>query len=263
MRKRLSTTVVCLMFILPAAAQAPANRIPRLNGKPNLNGIWQTVNTANWNLEAHAAQMGAVWQVGALGAVPAGPSFVEGGEIPYQPAARAKRDENFVKRASEDPEVRCYLPGVPRATYMPYPFQIAQSNSDILMMYEYASANRLVNMGKPRKAGSDTWMGTSNGRWEGDTLVIDVTGLNGLAWFDRSGNYASDRLHVVERFTMIDADHLNYEATMEDASVFTRPWKISVPLYRRIEKNAQLYDFKCVEFAEDLIYNQYVKNPKK
>jgi hypothetical protein len=259
--------VLLLVFVLPAAAQtptpAPATRPQRLSGKPNLNGIWQAVNTANWNLEAHSSQPGAVWQAGAIGAIPAGPSFVDVGEIPYLPAARAKKNENFAKRMTEDPEARCYLPGLPRATYMPYAFQIVQSGSDILMIYEYASANRLVNMGKPKKAGSDTWMGTNNGRWEGDALVVDVTGLNGLAWFDRSGNFASDKLHVIERFTPVDANHINYEATIEDPTVFSKPWKISMPLYRRLERNAQLYDFKCVEFAEDLIYGQYLKNPKK
>jgi hypothetical protein len=138
-----------------------------------------------------------------------------------------------------------------------------QSPQGILFVYEYASANRFVNMGKPIEAASDTWMGTNNGHWEGDTLVIDVTGLNGLAWFDRAGNYASDNLHVVERFTRVDRDHLNYEATIEDPKTFTRPWKISMPLYRRVEKGAQLLEFKCVEFAEELLYGQYKKQPGK
>jgi hypothetical protein len=126
-------------------------------------------------------------------------------------------------------------------------------------VYEYASSNRLVNMGKPMEAPSDTWMGTNNGRWEGDTLVIDVTGLNGLAWFDRAGNFASDKVHIVERFTRTDADHLMYRATVEDPSVFTKPWTISMPLYRRVEKDAQLLEFKCTEFAEELLYGKYKK----
>jgi hypothetical protein len=142
---------------------------------------------------------------------------------------------------------------------MPYPFQIVQSSKGVLFVYEYASANRFVNMGKPQEAGSDTWMGTNNGHWEGETLVVEVTGLNGLAWFDRVGDFASDKLHVVERYTRADRDHLNYEATLEDPSVFSRPWKISMPLYRRIEKGAQLLEFKCVEFAEELLYGQYKK----
>jgi hypothetical protein len=243
------------------AGQGSNTTPPRLNGNPDLNGIWQAVNTANWNLEAHSASHGAVWQSGALGAIPAGDSVVEGGRIPYRDGTAARRADNFNNRAAEDPEALCYLPGVPRATYVPYPFQIVQSGGDILMVYEYASANRLVNMGEARSAGSDTWMGTNNGRWDGETLVIDVTGLNGLAWLDRAGNYASDQLHVVERFTRVGPDHIRYEATIEDPTVFTRPWTISMPLYRRVEANAQLHDFKCVEFSEDLIYGQYLKEP--
>jgi hypothetical protein len=126
-------------------------------------------------------------------------------------------------------------------------------------VYEFATSNRLINMGKPQEAASDTWMGTNNGRWEGDTLVIDVTGLNGLAWMDRAGNFASDKVHIVERFKLADNDHLTYTATIEDPSVFTKPWTIGMPLYRRVEKDAQLLEFKCTEFAEELLYGKYKK----
>lgn len=200
-----------------------------------------------------------MWEMGAIGAEPAGQGVVEGGAIPYLPAALERRKQNFANRRTNDPEAKCYMPGIPRANYMPYPFQIVQSPKGILLVYEYASANRFVNMGKPQEAGSDTWMGTNNGHWEGETLVVDVTGLNGLAWFDRVGDFASDKLHVVERYTRADRDHLSYEATLEDPSVFSRPWKISMPLYRRVEKGAQLLEFKCVEFAEELLYGQYKK----
>ncbi len=245
--------------VIPAIGQTPAYRAPRLSGHPDLNGIWQAMNTANWDLLDHPAQAGPLWQSGAIGAAPAGQSVVDGGEIPYKPDALKKKQENFAKRASDDPEAKCYMPGIPRATYMPHPFQIVQSQRDILFVYEYATANRLVNLGPPQKAGSDTWMGTSNGRWEGETLVVDVTGLNGLAWLDRSGNWASDRLHVIERYTRTGPDHMLYEATIEDPSVFTRPWKISMTLYRRVEKNAQILEFKCVPFAEELLYGQFKK----
>jgi hypothetical protein len=114
-------------------------------------------------------------------------------------------------------------------------------------------------MGKPKEAAVDTWMGNSNGRWEGDTLVVDVTGLNGQSWFDRVGNFMSENVHIVERYSFADKDHINYEATIEDKTVFTRPWKISLPLYRRMEKNAQLLEFKCVEYAEELIYGHLKK----
>jgi hypothetical protein len=243
-----------------AHGQPAAPKIPRTSdNKPNLNGIWEAFATANWDLQDHAAQAGPFWQTGAIGAVPAGLGVVVGNDIPYLPAALARKKENFANRAKEDPEAKCYLPGVPRATYMPYPFEIVQSPKDILFVYEFASANRLVNMGKPKEAGADSWMGTSNGHWEGDTLVVDVTGLNGLAWFDRAGNYASDNLHVVERYTRLDTDHIDYEATIEDPHVFSKPWKIRLPLYRRVEKNVQLLEFKCVPFTEELLYGEFRK----
>ena len=244
-----------------AYGQAAAYRAPRFVGtqQPNLNGIWQANNTANWDIQDHSASQGPMWELGAIGAMPAGRGVVEGNDIPYTPAGLAKKRENFAKRRTEDPEAKCYMPGIPRANYMQYPFQIVQSNRGILFVYEYSSANRWVNMGKAVEAGSDTWMGTNNGRWQGDTLVIDVTGLNGLAWFDRSGNHATDRLHVVESFTPRSAETLNYEATIEDPATFTRSWKISMPLYRRVEPGAQLLEFKCVEFAEELLYGQYKK----
>jgi hypothetical protein len=155
------------------------------------------------------------------------------------------------------------MAGIPRANYMPYPFQIVQTPQSILMSYEYASANRVINMSKtPVEASVDTWMGTANGRWEGDTLVVDNTGFNDESWFDRAGDFHSDQLHVVERFTLIDSDHMNYEASIEDSQVFTRPWKISLPLYRNIAKNAQLTEFKCVEFAEELLYGDVRRKAK-
>jgi hypothetical protein len=248
-----------LAFALPAL-HGQAYRAPRAaDGHADLSGIWEALNTANWGLEDHSPQAGPMWQTGAIGAEPAGQGVVEGGAIPYLPAALEERKSNFANRRTNDPEAKCYLPGIPRANYMPYPFQIVQSPRGILFVYEYASANRLINMGKPVEPVSDTWMGTSNGHWEGDTLVIEVTGFNGLAWFDRAGDFASDKLHVVERFTRTDRDHLQYEAAIEDPSVFSRPWKISMPLYRRVEKDAQLLEFKCVEFAEELLYGQYKK----
>jgi hypothetical protein len=241
-------------------AVCPATGIPRMpDCKPNLTGLWQSLGTANWDIRDHSAQAGPFFQLGATGAMPAGQGIVEGGDIPYKPEAAAKQKENLKNRLQLDPEVKCYMPGVPRGTYMPFPFQIIQSQGDIAIAYEYATANRVINMGKPKEAAVDTWMGTSNGHWEGDTLVVDVTGLNGESWFDRSGNFQSDSTHIVERYSLADADHINYEATIEDNTLFTRPWKISLPLYRRKEKNAQLNEFKCVEYAEELIYGHLKK----
>jgi hypothetical protein len=242
------------------AQQPPSPRIARTtDGKPNLNGIWQVNNSANYDLEDHAAYGGPLVAAGAVGAVPAGYGFVEGGTIPYKPEALAKKKSNFEKRASLDPEVKCYLPGVPRAMYMPLPFQIVQNGHDIMMVFEYASGARRIEMDTIPRAPVDTWMGYSGGKWEGDTLVIDSKGFNDSSWLDRAGNFHSDALHVVERLTPISADALRYEATLEDPNVYSRPWKLSMPLYRRLEPNLQLLEFKCAEFVEELMYGPLKK----
>jgi hypothetical protein len=249
---------------ISAAAQTPAYQAPRTaDGKPDLNGIWQVLNTANWDIQGHAAAPGPLFQLGAAGAIPPGPGVVEGGELPYLPEAAAKRKENFANRLTLDPEIKCYLPGVPRATYMPFPFQIVQSQKYIVMSYEFASAVRTINMENHKKAPIDSWMGWSNGHWEGDTLVIDVTGLNDQTWFDRAGDFHSDALHVVERYTPRSPDTLNYEATIEDPKVFSRPWKMRMVLYRDVDANAQLLEFKCVEFVEELMYGPLRKKTAK
>jgi hypothetical protein len=248
---------------LTSFAQAPASRAPRAaGGKANLNGIWQALNTANWDLVTHGPAPGPP-ALGALLAIPPGIGVVEGDQIPYLPQAAAKKKDNADHRWTADPEVKCYLPGVPRAAYMSYPFQIVQGANSIMFAYEYAGAVRTINMGKAREAPVDSWMGWSNGRWEGDTLVIDVTGFNDQTWFDRAGDFHSDALHVVERYTPAGPNMLNYEATIEDPQVFARPWKISMPLYRHTEKNARLMEFKCGEFAEELLYGHLRKKQAK
>lgn len=246
----------------PAMAQPDSvgPQIPRLGDRPDLNGIWQAIGTAHWNLEDHSASgWSDFWQLGAIGAVPAGQSVVDGGTIPYRPEALAKRDENRAGWPKTDPEAKCYLPGIPRATYMPFPFQIIQGNGDILFAYEFASANRIVRMSDHQEAPVESWMGWSNGRWEGDTLVIEVTGSNDQTWFDRAGNYHSAAMTVTERYTLLDANHLHYEATIDDPETFERPWTISMPLYRRLDENVQVLEFKCVEFSEELLYGDLVK----
>jgi len=256
--------------------QAAAYRVPRTpDGHPDLNGIWQANNEANWDIQMHVARPALalragpygpvpakdVLALGAVGSVPPGIGVVEGNEIPYTPAALAQKKKNQDAYLTSDPEVKCYLPGVPRANYMPYPFQIFQSPKAFFIAYEYAGATRNVYLKDPGPAPVDSWMGQSVGRWEGETFVIDVTGFNDSSWFDRSGNFHSEALHVVERYTRTSPDVLQYEATIEDAKTFTRPWKMSMPLYRRAEKNAQLMDFKCVEFVEELMYGQWRKKP--
>ena len=261
----------------PLAGQtAAAYRAPRTaDGKPDLNGIWQSLSGANYDIEAHMARpamavrpgpygpvpAAAVLALGAVGAVPPGMGIVEGGPIPYKPEALAKKKENQEKWLERDPEIKCYLPGVPRATYMPYPFQILQSQSAVFFAYEYAGAVRNIYLKDPGPPPVDAWMGQSVGRWEGETFVIESNGFNDSTWFDRAGNHHSEALKVVERYTRTAPDVLSYEATMEDPNVFTRPWKISLPLYRRLEKNVQIMDFKCVEFVEELLYGQWRKKP--
>jgi len=256
-----SATALGLTF-RSTAVEADAQAPRAAQRRAELNGIWQAVGAAHWNIEPHAAYAGPLWQLGAIGAAAGGLGIVEGGSIPYQPWAAAKRQENFKNRRTDDPEAKCYLPGVPRGAYMPYPFQIVQGTDKILISYEYAAASRIIHMGKVPESPVDTWMGHSVGRYEGNALVVDVTAFNGQTWLDRAGNFHSEALHVVERYTPMTRDHLQYEATIEDPKVFTRPWKISLPLYRRMERDVQLLEFRCVEFSEELLYGHLRKQPK-
>ena len=259
-----STLAGALVLVLIApCAWAQKSSIPRTPaGRPDMAGIWQTLNEANWNLEPHVATQGATETLGAIGAVSPGIGVVTGGTIPYLPAAMVRRDRNRETRRTEDPEAKCFMPGVPRATYLPHPFQIVQSDSDIMIVYQFAGAVRTISMNNQGDAPVDSWMGWSNGRWEADTLVVEVTGLN-ANWLDRSGNFASETRRVTERYTLIDADHIRYEATIEDPAVFSKPWVLSMPLYRRVETGVRLMDFRCVEFAEELMYGELRKPEAK
>lgn len=239
----------------------PPERPERIAGKPNLNGIWQAMNTAHWNLEGHSARaLEGYSDLGAIGAVPAGQSVVVGGEIPYRPEALAERKENRAGWPASDPEAKCYMPGIPRATYMPYPFQIVQGEGDIITFaYTFANANRPVYMDPEdhEVAPVDRWMGRSNGWWEGDTLVIEVNSNIEDTWLDRAGNHHSNEMVVTERYTLIDDHVMRYEATIDDPETFTRPWTIRMPLYRRAEEDARLLEFNCVEFSEELLYGEF------
>jgi hypothetical protein len=250
----------------PTFSQTPAStyRAPRTpDGKPNLNGTWEALNTANWDIQDHVARQGPVTALGASFSVPPGFGVVEGGEIPYRPEALARKKENAANWMTRDPEIKCYMPGVPRATYQGYPFQIVQTPQQILMAYEFANASRIIYMNSKDESPGSFWMGWSRGHWEGETLVVDVTGFTDQTWFDRAGNFHSDELHVVERYTATGPDHLWYEATIEDPKTFVRPWKMSMPLYRRMEKNAQVLEYLCVEFAEELMYGHLSKHPAR
>jgi hypothetical protein len=230
-----------------AGAKPATVSVPRsADGKPDLNGIWQALNTAAWDIQDHTGQLG----------IPPGQGVVDGNEIPYQPQALAKKQENFAKRSTADPtEANCFLPGVPRATYMPHPFEIVQASDSIAIRYEFAHALRTIPLnGKHAEGIPPTWMGDSRGHWEGDTLVVDVANFNDETWFDRAGNFHSDALHVVERYTMTNPDHILYEAIIEDPKVFTRSWKMSMPLYRRVEKNAKVLEYECVFYLQEERY---------
>lgn len=209
-------------------------------GHPNFEGIWQVLSPAVWNLEDHSAEAG----------VPANYGVVVGGTIPYKQSALAQRQANHQHRAQEDTEAKCFMVGVPRITYMPYPFQIVQTSDQLLLLYEYVHTMRIVRVnGSPHPpAGIDWWMGDSRGHWEGDSLVVDVTSLAEDTWLDRSGNYHSSSLHVVERYTPAGPDHIRYQATLDDPVVYSRPWQINLILYRRLEPGLQLLEYECNAF---------------
>ena len=257
-----------------ATSTATTSTIPRTpDGKPDFNGIWQVLSTANNNLEsappkaAFALVPGdfvpvpapEIVALGAVGAVPASFGVVEGGRIPYKPEALAQRQSNQENWLSSDPEIKCYMPGVPRATYLPHPFQIFQSDKAFFIAYSFAGAVRNVYLEDPGEAPLDAWMGQSYGVWDGDTFVVEVTGLDDRTWFDRAGNYHTYKLKVTERYTLVSENVIQYEATMEDPDIFERPWTIKMPIYRRLEEGFELPQFKCVEFVEELMYGKYRK----
>lgn len=248
----------CTQPEAPATAAQPEASTNTLGGHPNLNGIWQTLNTAYWDLEAHSAvALDDFWQMGAIAAIPAGTSVIRGsGTIPYLPEALAKRDENRANWPKADPEASCFMLGIPRYTYHNMPFQIFQGDGgDLLMVYPFAAANRVINMSDFTPPPIDSWMGKSDGVWEGDTLVVTTTGQVDQSWLDRAGNHHSIQLKVTERFTLLDADHMSYEATLEDPLTYAEPWTIAMTLYRVIDENAQLLEHKCVPFADKLLYS--------
>jgi hypothetical protein len=245
------------------------------DGHPNLNGIWQVHNTANWDLLAHnvrpaVAQVGVypnhpvlaapVLALGSVGLVPPGPGVVENDEIPYRPQAAVQKRDNGEHWLDRDPEVRCYMPGIPRAMYMPYPFQITQSENKVQMVFAYANASRTIFLGDAPEPPADKWMGHSVGHWEGSSLVVHVTDFNDRTWLSRSGDFHSDELDVVERFTPVTADAIRYEVTLTDPNVYTRPWKMGMVLYRQLEDNATLMDFRCIEFVEETFLGHLRKN---
>jgi hypothetical protein len=256
--------ITLFLQILLAAQQVygagPLAEFPRASdGHPDFSGVWQTLSSAHWNIEPHVAAAAVLPALGAQFAVPPGMGVVAGGTIPYLPEAKAQRDRNFTARLLEDPEGKCYLGGVPRSTYMPYPFQIFQNINEIVMVYQFATGLRRIDVGGTEEAPLDSWMGWSNARWDGDTLLVEVSGLNGLTWLDRAGNYASANARITESYTPLGPNHVLYEATIIDATVFAQPWKISMPLYRIVDADFRLLEFKCEQFAEEKLYGHLRK----
>jgi hypothetical protein len=236
-------------LIVSATAQTPQGAIPRArDGHPNLSGIWQTLSSANFDLQDHGASKG----------IPAEQGVVEGGVIPYQEWAVAKKKQNYAHREAEDPEEKGFLLGIPRLTYSGHPFQIFQSSGPepITILYEYSHANRIVYLdGTPHPKGPiEWWLGDARAHWEKDTLVVDNVHFNDKTWLDRAGDFHSEELHVVERYTLADADHIEYQATLTDPKVFTKPWNINLILYRRKEKNVQLLDYEAYAFDLEQYY---------
>ena len=245
-RTILAAAVGCLAAGAIVQAQATSAgqpySVPRTHdGRPDLQGIWRAMNSAVWNIQDHNAELG----------LPAGRGVVEGNELPYLPEALARRQENYKRRATADPESKCHMVGVPRITYMPYPFQIFQTPSQLTIVYEYAHTVRNIYLNSQHPPPGIQWhMGDSRARWEGDTLVVDVVHFTDQTWFDRSGNFHSDALHVVERYTRTGPDHMRYEAAIEDPNVFSRPWKMSMTLYRDVEPDARLLEYECAPLIE-------------
>jgi hypothetical protein len=274
--RRVTCAALLTAALLPIQVTAQSTAIPRTaSGHPDFNGIWQALGNDFWDIEPHAARPALAMQpgpvipvpanevlaLGAVGSVPSGYGIVVGGQIPYLPQALAQRNDNREHYLERDPEIKCYLPGVPRANYMPFPFQIFQSDSKFFIAYEYAGAVRDIYLEDPGPPQVDAWMGQSVGHWEGDTFVVVANGFNDQTWFDRAGNFHSYQMTVTERYTLRDRDHIMYEATIEDPLTFSRPWQIRLPLYRNIDPNARLGQFKCVEFVEELMYGKLRKNP--
>ena len=269
MHPRFIRTVVTVatIFFAGAAQAQQLNRPATISGHPNFNGIWQALNTAYWNLEGHSVEgfSKEFWQLGAIGVIPAGQSVLRGGgTIPYLPEALKKRNENRSQWPAADPEAKCYMLGVPRVTYQNFPFQISQGNADgdLLMVYPFAAANRIIYMKDHSDLPVDSWMGKSNGTWEGNVLVVTTTSQNGQSWLDRAGNFATNKLKVTERFRLLDVNHIWYEATLEDPRTFSRAWTIEMPLYRLIDNNAQLLEHKCVPYTDMLLYHDLLQ-PKQ
>ena len=269
-------TLAALTAIATTQVTAASYDPPRLaSGKPDFSGVWQVMNRANDNLEAHGTSAARAFRIGpvvpvpakevvalgAVGAVPAGIGVVQEGRTPYLPQALTQREQNRANWLQGDPEIKCYLPGIPRANYMDFGFQILHNDAALMFSYEYAGAVRNVHLTDPGPAPLESWMGQSWMHWDGDTMIIETEGFNGQTWLDRAGNFHSNHLKVTERFTRTSDYTMDYSATLEDPAVYTKPWTIHMPIYKRVGADARLMQFNCVEFVEELMYGHLRKEP--
>ena len=248
---RLAASIAIASLAICGSAQAAKPKVPRLaNGKPDFSGIWQTTSAADYDLEPHANRPDA----------PPGIGVVEGGTIPYLPAALEQKKKNFAARETEDPRLKCWTLGTPRGIYYPEPFQVLQRASDLTIVFQFGQSVRTIwtnDTLHPKVTDNEFYLGDSRGHWEGDTLIVDVTDFNEETWLDRAGNFHSPQLHVVERWQFLDENTVEYRATLEDPNVFARPWDLSVILHRHREKNFQLIENYC--FTRD--FDQYYPFP--
>ncbi len=226
---------------------ADADYTPTHNAwdQPDLSGFWQVMNTAAYDVEPHTASTG----------VPAGLGVITSpadGAIPYTAEGRAQQQANFAARFTDDPLRHCYKPGVPRVTYLHFPFQIVQSEGQVTFLYEYVHNTRTVYLERDTHLdGIEFWNGDSIGHYEGNTLVVEATGFIGDTWLDQAGNHHSPQLKVTERYTPLSPGHLRYEATLEDPATYTQPWTMSMILYRHIEDGFRVLEYECHAYAED------------
>jgi hypothetical protein len=236
------------------ASRPPQADIPRLDGKPDFSGIWESTSGADYDLEPHSDRSDT----------PPGRGVVEGDAIPYLPAALAQKQRNFQQRASVDPRLKGWTLGTPRGVYFPEPFQIFQRTGDLTILFQFGHSVRTIYTNRtdhPTGEAGEFWLGDSRAHWEDDTLVVDVRDFADDTWLDRAGNFHSTDLHVVERWKFLDRNTMEYSATLDDPKVFARPWNLSVLLYRHREPNFELIEDYRYTLDYDAAYPPHKDGP--
>lgn len=251
MRSRMKAVLAAMVMggaLISALASAATPKIPRLpSGKPDFSGIWETTSSAEYDLEPHSGRADA----------PPSAGVVDGKSIPYLSSALERKKKNFAARDTADPRLKCWTLGTPRGIYYREPFQIFQRDRDLTLVFQFGHSVRTIHTNgtlHPEITDNEFYLGDSRGHWEGDTLVVDVTDFNDETWLDRAGNFHSPKLHVVERWTYLDGYTIEYQATLDDPAVFSRPWTLSVQLHRHREKDFQLIENYCFTLGYDKYY---------